>query len=377
MTYIILAVLALVLFVVGIISLITYAVTLVFKKPQTSTMEPTKTTAKDIFVYLGIFITLCVSVGNFIQIVFTAIDQKYRDVITTNYDIYNDGVRMAIASLCVLFPLYVFLSWVASKDISKFLYKRDLLVRKVMIYTALFVTVCTLLGTLITAIYTFLGGDLTVRFAWKAVTVLVIALVVFGYYYYALKRNYMLKTSVPFLFGIVVTAIVAFSVVWSVMAIGTPSEMRAKRVDNTRLTNLSNIQSQIYSNFQTTEKLPATLGDLTNAISGFSVPVDPVTNEQYGYKVMQQPVFKMNYTTNRKELVTPAIFELCAKFDTERKYDTNGRQVVPVSPSGDTMYSVNNYYYDYDTSPFWNHGIGDTCFKRIISSDIYYGGKPF
>jgi pantothenate kinase len=26
-----------------------------------------------------------------------------------------------------------------------------------------------------------------------------------------------------------------------------------------------------------------------------------------------------------------------------------------------------------DVSPFWNHGIGETCFKRVITSDMYYG----
>jgi hypothetical protein len=247
-----------------------------------------------------------------------------------------------------------------------------------MIYTALFVTVCTLVGTLITAIYRFLGGELTSVFAWKSGTVLLIALFVFGYYYYVLKRNYMLKTIVPYVSAIAVSVIVIASVVWSIRIIGTPAQMRAKRLDNTRLTSLSNIQSQIYNSFQSKEKLPTTLDELTNAMQGFAVPIDPVTGSEFGYKVDQQPTFKMNYVTNRKEIVLPAIFELCATFDTVRSYNSNGIDVVGTKPTGvtpttDARYSATNFYYDYDTSPFWNHDVGLTCFKRVISADMYYG----
>ena len=83
----------------------------------------------------------------------------------------------------------------------------------------------------------------------------------------------------------------------------------------------------------------------------------------------------MNYATNRKELTGSAIFELCATFDTIRKIDSRG-QTVPVKGEGfaaDSFYSASNYYYEGDQSPFWNHGVGETCFKRIISPDMYYG----
>jgi hypothetical protein len=84
----------------------------------------------------------------------------------------------------------------------------------------------------------------------------------------------------------------------------------------------------------------------------------------------------MNYATNKKELVTSAIFELCATFDTSRELDARGAPVY--GKGGDMMvseslYSASNYYYEGDQSPFWNHGVGETCFKRIITSDMYYG----
>lgn len=365
-----------VLFVIALIGGLVYSL-FVSKKY----MGENKTKALDVFLYLGIGISLIVSVANLLTILFTAIEKKFPDVLNGSRYIdpsYSD-VRMAIATLIVMFPIYVALSWYVSKDIEKFTYKRDLMVRKVMIYLTIFITILTLIGTLVSVIYTYLGGELTVRFGYKALSVFVVTGSVFWYYYYSLKRDYTAKTNVPTLLTIIASIVVIASLVWSVRIIGTPSQMRAKKLDDTRLSDLSNIQQQIVNRFQTTEKLPASTAELTSALQGFSVPIDPVTKEAYGYKVVQQPVIKMNYTSNKKELVTPGIFELCATFETVRSFDVNGMATVPVSQGGmvsldtDVSYSVSNYYYSGDQSPFWNHKAENTCFKRVISSDMYYG----
>jgi hypothetical protein len=337
----------------------------------------TKTKAVDVFAYLGIGITLIVSIVNLLQIIFAAIERKFPDVLGayTYVDIYNSDMRMAIATLVVVYPIYVLLSWYVAKDISKFLYKRDLPIRKMIIYATLFITVGTLIGTLISIIYTYLGGELSVRFGLKALTVFVVSLAVFGYYLYSLRRDYAVKTSVPMITTIVATVAVIASLIWSISIIGSPSEMRAKRIDGTRLSDISRIQQEVFNHFQTTQKLPLTLGELEDAFQGYSVPVDPITKNAYTYRVIQQPVVKMNYTTNRKELSTNGIFEICANFDTVREYDARGQLVPGKGGIGmsDSFYSVSNYYYEGDQSPFWNHGVGETCFKRVISGDMYYG----
>lgn len=335
-----------------------------------------KTKALDVFVYLGIGISLVVSITNLLQIVFRAIEQRWKDILdlSISLDVYSSDVRMAIASLVVMYPIYLGLSWYVSKDIAKFLYKRDLKIRKVMIYIILFVSICTLIGTLVSVIYTYLGGELSVRFALKALAVFVVALSVFGYYLYSMRRDYTKKTNVSFVASVLVTLAVVFSLVWSIMIIGTPSEMRAKRIDSNRLSDLSSLQMQIFNRFQATDKLPLTLSELNDAFQGYSVPVDPATGDVYKYKIIEQPVVRMNYTTNKKELVSSAVFEICASFDTERESNTVGVVGVKSVPTaGDAPYAVSNYYYEGDTSPFWNHGVGETCFKRVITSDMYYG----
>lgn len=336
-----------------------------------------KTKALDVFVYLGIGISLVVSITNLLQVIFAAVNRKFEDVL--NYSSYVDAsqsdVRFAIASLVVMFPIYIGLSWYVARDIKKFLYKQDIAVRKVMIYLTLFVTVLTLIGTLVSVIYTYLGGELSIRFGLKAVAVFAVALVVFGYYFYSLRRNYAKSSVLPVLITLIASACVIGAVVWSISIIGTPAQMRAKKIDSTRLSDISRIQQEVFNRVQMTDKLPVTLAELDNAFQGYQVPVDPITKEAYVYKIVQQPMVKMNYTTNRKELTSSGIFELCATFETTREIDARG-QTIPVKGGmggSDAFYSASNYYYEGDQSPFWNHGVGETCFKRIISPDMYYG----
>lgn len=357
------AALALVLGIMGIGFLVYFIV------KKNSHME-SKTKALDVFVYLGIFISLVVSVTNIIQILFTAIERKFTDVLEMGQyvDIYGSNMRMAIASLVVMFPIYLFLSMYVSRDIRKYLFKRDLLIRKVFIYTTLFVTGCALVGALVATIYTYLGGELTIRFALKALTVVGIAGAVCGYYLYALRRDYTKTTMLPNIFAALAAVFVIASLVWSVSIIGTPASMRLKRIDDARLSDISRIQQEIFNHFQTTDKLPTDLSQLNDAFQGYAVPKDPATGTSYEYHVIQQPVVRVTSMMGKKELSTPATFELCATFDTERKYDDRGTPVFP-----DKMYSASTYYYVGDTSGFWNHGIGRTCFKRVISNDMYYG----
>lgn len=338
----------------------------------------TKTKALDVFLYIGVAISLITSVTNFLQIIFAAINRKFIDVLAyTGYeDMTSSDVRFAIASLLVMFPIYVLLSWYIGKDIKRFLYKQDIMVRKVVIYFTLFVAVLTLIGTLVSVIYTYLGGELSMRFGFKALAIFVVAAGLFGYYYYSLNRNYARETMWPLMIAIGTSLLVLLSIIWSVSVIGTPQEMRAKKVDSTRLSDISRIQQEIFNRFQMTDKLPSALTELDNAFQGYQVPTDPLTKEVYGYKLVQQGVVKLNYTTNKKELVTPAIFEVCATFETEREFDVRG-QSVSYGKGGvamsDSFYSASNYYYEGDRSPFWNHGIGETCFKRMITPEMYYG----
>lgn len=314
-------------------------------------MNPIKTTAKDVFLYLGIIITLSVSVGNMISIIFTALEKVFVDPLTSMYvnDIYNDGTRMALASLVILFPLYVLLSWFASREVIKNPEMKELLARKITIYIALFVTTCTLVGTLISVVYTFLGGELSALFGWKAFTVVVLASSVFGYYFYTLRRDYKIKTKTPLIITIVASLLVLASVIYSISILGTPNEMRMKKLDDKRLSDLSTIQSQIFNEFLRNKTLPKTVSDIVDPFGGFVLQKDPVTKENYEYQVVKNNL--------------PAEFKLCANFETVRNVTTGGQAAKFDSP-------LTQQYYPGDMSPFWNHESGRVCFTRTITQDI-------
>lgn len=339
-----------------------------------------KTSFKDIFLYLAIVVTLITSVTNYFTIIFRAIEEKWKDTALTIVNSYSnaddESVRFAIASLCVMFPLYLLFSYIVSQDITKFLYKKDLLIRKIVIYATLFITTFTCIGVLISVIYTYLGGDLSMRFAMKALAVLSLAVLTLGYYYYAYVRNYAKKTYIPILFGVGSFALVAVLVVWSVMLIGTPSQVRNRKIDSVRLSNLSDIQGNIVNTYvQNKNTLPSKLADLNNVFSAYVAPVDPVTKEAYEYKIIQQPNFRTNYTTGKKEMESNAVFELCANFITERNVgdEKNMPIQIPLGGNVEKMYAASSYYYDGDTAPFWNHKSEKTCFKRVMTPDMYYG----
>lgn len=342
-------------------------------------MQPnTKTKALDIFFYVGIGIALIASITNILTILFEAINRKFPDVLTATYyvDPSYSNVRLAIATLVIMFPVYLLLSWLVEKDITKFLYKQDIFIRKVLIYGAIFISVLTLIGALVSVIYTFLGGELSIRFFLKASSLVLITVWVLGYYIYLLKRNYANKSYTPFTMGLLSSVGVVLAIVWSISVVGTPAQMRAKKIDNTRLSDISRIQQELFNRVQSTDKLPLELSELENVFQGYVVPSDPVTQEAYKYNVVKQATFKMNYVTNKKELVTPAVFEICATFETVREHNERGVSMPSkggIGFSEESMFSAGNYYYDGDMSPFWNHGIGETCFKRVISSEMYYG----
>lgn len=342
-----------------------------------------RSTVLDIFVYLGIGIALVVSITNIIQIIFTAIDKMFFDPFFYGRVVdatYSDA-RFAIASFVVMFPIYLALSWYTSRNISTYLYKRDIWIRKTLIYATLFISFLTLIGTLVSIVYTYLGGEMSLRFGVKALTVAGIALSLFGYYMYELRRDYSKKTFVPYVCSAVVILFSIGMIVWSITIIGTPAEMRKKKIDSTRLSDLSRLQQEILNYFGRNAQLPLSLGNLNNAFQDYAVPTDPETKEEYVYRVIDQPTFILNYTTRKKEMTSNAVFELCATFSTVREFNERGQMIEKVGTDvmgvgggveSVSVYSPMNYYYEGDQSPYWNHETGKTCFKRVITKEMYY-----
>ena len=67
--------------------------------------------------------------------------------------------------------------------------KRNLRIRKWLIYFTLFAAALIIIGDLVALIFSLLGGELTVRFLLKVVTIFFVAGSVFYYYLWDLRRH--------------------------------------------------------------------------------------------------------------------------------------------------------------------------------------------
>ncbi len=305
-------------------------------------IEKPKTTPKDFFIHLGIIITLYISAISLLNLLFDTINAAFPDRLDYYVDPYSTTLRWALASLIIIFPLFLVLSLLANRDIRANPAKAEVGVRKWLTYLTLFLGGIAIVTDLVVLINTFLGGEITTRFVLKVLAVLVVTGVIFWYYLYDLKKggqggSYK-KTG-----AIAAAVLVLVSIVGGFAVIGSPMTAREKRFDATRASDLYSLQSQVTSYWQQKAALPKTLEDL-KAFSYVSSLNDPETGAPYEYKI----------TGGRS-------FELCAVFDRDNKAE------IAASTAR------NAYYYGERT---FAHGKGRDCLTWTIDPDIYPPARP-
>ncbi|MDQ3169982.1 MAG: DUF5671 domain-containing protein [Acidobacteriota bacterium] len=148
--------------------------------------------ARDAFLYLVLFSTLYLSAVNFGGLVFDLINRAFPDPVldgTGTYRASGDGLRWAIASLIVSFPVFLFVSRVTSREIARDRRKRESAVRRWLTYLTLFIAASVLIADVIVLVYNALGGDMTMRFVLKVLTVGLVAGLIFGHYLKDLRAD--------------------------------------------------------------------------------------------------------------------------------------------------------------------------------------------
>jgi hypothetical protein len=251
------------------------------------------------------------------------------------YESFAGIIRFSVASLIIVFPIFIFVSWYLNKIYKKELEVRESKIRKWLIYFTLFVVSLVIIGDLVTVMNTLLGGEIAIKFILKALIVFLVAGFIFGYYLDDVRRSTSTPFAKYFAWG---SSILVFAVIISTFfIIGSPTTARLIQLDQQRVNDLQNIQMQIVNYYQAKEKLPENLSVLTDDISGFTAPQDPTTKANYEYIIVDAEKLS---------------FQLCANFDRENKT------------------SKDNRYY-YGDSQSWNHPAGRFCFDRTIDKDLY------
>jgi hypothetical protein len=149
--------------------------------------------ARDAFLYLVLFTMLYVAAGHLSRLAFLLIEQAFPDPAAPAWaqqaDYVKSAMRWAIAGLVVSLPVFLYMSAVTRREVRRDPLKRNSSVRRWLTYLTLFVGATIIVCDVITLVYYVLGGELTVRFVLKALTVGVITGSIFGYYLWDVKGD--------------------------------------------------------------------------------------------------------------------------------------------------------------------------------------------
>jgi hypothetical protein len=239
--------------------------------------------------------------------------------------------------IIVLFPVAFFLKKSITKNLIIDPTKKDIWINKWRIYLSIFLTGATIITDLIILINTYLGGEISTRFILKVLATLIISGILFTLFFFEKKIGENQK-STSMILKIFLGLIIIVTLIFGFMTVGSPTKQRNLRFDTQRINDLSNIQWQVVNYWQQKGKLPTTLANTTDSISGIVTPKDPETKSSYGYSIKGD-----------------LSFELCADFSLKYE-DMNSKGSYAVMP-----YVVDN----------WQHDAGRTCFTRTIDPEKY------
>ncbi len=318
-------------------------------------MDKAKTTPKDFFLWAGAMVSLYWSVVAFIFLIFDYINYAMPNPLAYYpSDPYQSGIPYEMASIIVLFPIYLALAWVIRRDITRDASRADIWVRRWAIIFTLFVAGVTVAVDLIILLTTFLRGDeITLAFIFKVLIILLVAAGAFmhfiadlwGYWSkFPARRNSVFIAVLILAFG---TVIAGFFIV------GTPATARLYRFDDQKVSDLQSIQYQIANYYQLKQKLPTTLTDLADPISNYITPSDSQTNQPYQYHA------------------TGALsFQVCANFNKVSRVGGN------LNSSPYPMMPVTSGAYGMKGTDNWQHAAGNVCFDRTIDPQRYPPTQP-
>jgi ABC-type Fe3+ transport system permease subunit len=145
--------------------------------------------AREAFIYLVLFLCLYITAFSFGKLLFDFINRWVPDVLRQYESTDVNAVRMSVSALIVAFPVYLWLTSLMAAAIRRDPEKKGSKIRKWLTYITLFITAGVIIGDLITLLFNLLGGELTLRFFLKVLTVLMIAGIIFGYYLWDLRKE--------------------------------------------------------------------------------------------------------------------------------------------------------------------------------------------
>ncbi len=276
--------------------------------------------AKYAFYYLlslAALIFMALSVG---MIVFGIVNKTVVDALAlSNYNFYDSQMRFAISALFISAPIFYFFSSLISRGLKKGELEKDSAIRRWLNYFILLVSSVIILGVFIGIINNFLDGELTLRFVFKAIAMLIISGITFSFYYYDIKRTQPEKKDIIvriYFFASLILVIAAFVAAW--FFVEAPKEARNRRLDQIVVNNIYSLESAVNTYYEKNKKLPESIEELKankNYFLDVNTLIDPATKEAIVYNKLNDKGF-----------------EFCATFRTDSNTDSKGRTIAITYP---------------------------------------------
>lgn len=328
-----------------------------------TTIQKSKLTPRFFFISLGVVVSLITSVVSFLVLLFESLNKKFPDALNSvyqyGYNSYNyETIRASLATLIIFFPVFLVISYIWVRECKEDIGYVNLTIRKWMIYLIMFLATLVIIIDLVTLVKYFISGEITLRFIFKALGALLVAFLVDFYYSFKMKNiSFNSKQSKKWgMVCFVVSLILFFGlVVWSFFVMGSPAKQRAWRFDERRTSDLQSIQYQVINYWQQKEKLPASLSELSNPISSYSIPVDPEFSKNKVYEYIPKTNLTFELCATFTEDAPSGLVESGGLIVYDARYSEKSISAIPASGGNES----------------WNHGKGRTCFSRTIDTDIY------
>ncbi len=234
---------------------------------------------------------------------------------------YGGLLKYGIASLIVIAPVYFLAINLLHNNYKNGKLNNNSSIYKWLTYLMLLVSSLTIVGSIITLITNFLGGNYTLPFILKILTIVVIAGMIFGYYFYDMRRkDYSKKDKISIIAGSIVVLAVIVAVVGGFLSVETPKQARTRIEDERTSSMLSQVYYFINNAYYSEQEL----------------------KEDYDFSVIFYDYDLSNSNISYRK-ISEQEYELCADFKADGTGQIYGEKTVPwfKHDSGRQCYLIN------------------------------------
>jgi hypothetical protein len=253
--------------------------------------------AKFTFMYLLSLVTLimtALAVGN---VLFELINKFVADpLVSFSSGFDSTSIKMGIATLIIAGPLYFWTSITIFRSLASGHLDREATPRRWLTYLIILVSSFVMLGYLIGVLFSFLDGEITMRFTLKALVSLLLAGGIFGFYFYDVRRDKIDKNDPVIKYSaIAAMVVVLLSLIVSFFFIESPTQARNRKHDQALTNNFDQIDSSLNSYYTENKKLPTSLAVVVGEKRYLSDTLikDPSTGVAIDYKVLADKKYQL------------------------------------------------------------------------------------